>query len=299
MRRSLLPLLILAVLVQVAHAQVQVGLQIKRHLYMAYEPIVATISVRNLSGRDLPLADQDGQPWFGFQIFRGDGQLVPPLDPDYKLSPMIIPAGQTIKRTVNLNTLYPVYNFGLYRIRANIYFSPLQKFFQSNPATFEVSEGRILWRQMVGVPDGEQGAGGTRKFSVLSFRQSESNYLYIRVENGETGDVYCTFPAGRLITGVQPEIQVDVSNHLHVLQLADAKVYLHTEVGLNGEIIGQESYLAVKTRPGFRRDKVGEITVRGGQLQDSPMAQNSTGAPPEAKPGVPKLSDRPVAIPKE
>ncbi len=293
MRRLLLSLLILFVAADALHAQIQVALQIKRRLFVMYEPIVATVSIRNLSGRDLPLADKGGQPWFGFEVLRADGQPVPPNDIHYSLSPLIIPPGQTVQRKVVINSLYPVRDFGLYRIRASIYFGPMEQFFQSPMHNVEISEGRVLWQQVVGVPDGAEGAGGNRRYTVLSFRQPSSNYLYVRVEDVEQGTVYCTYPIGKQITGIDPEFKLDEQNNLHVLHLTGAKLYLHTHVGLNGELVNQENYLAVKHRPSLRVNKYGNLAVLGGQLQTNEPVTDTPTAP-----NVPKLSDRPINLPK-
>ncbi len=304
MRRILLALLALAAFSQALQAQIRVGLSIRHRLYIMYEPIIATITVTNLSGRDLPLSDEDGQPWFGFEIIRDNGQPVAPLDPNYQLTPLIIPAGKTVKRSVNLNALYPVRDFGLYRVRANIYFSPLKRYFQSAAENVEISEGKIIWQQVVGVPDGEKGAGGTRKITLLTFRRADSNYLYARVEDNETGAVFCTYPLGRLVGGVEPQIELDVLNRLHVLQVVGPKVYLYTRIGTDGEWLGQSTWLSVKTRPALKRDSVGEIAIRGGQLQEEPAStaqtpQGGPGTPPAGGTGVPKLSDRPANLPQD
>src|SRR4030095_13016770 len=44
-----------------AKAQVQVDLKFKRLQYIAYEPVVATVAITNLAGRDIELHDADGQ----------------------------------------------------------------------------------------------------------------------------------------------------------------------------------------------------------------------------------------------
>jgi len=296
MRRILSLLLVLFALTQTLHAQLQVGITVKRRLYMMYEPVVATVSITNLSGRDLPLTDADGQRWFGFEIVRGDGMPVGPLDPNYKLTSITIPAGQTIKRSVDLNSLYPVHEFGLYRIKAAIYFAPLQKFLESRQVSLEISEGKTIWQQTVGVPEGEQGTGGLRKLSLLTFRQPTGNLLYVRVEDTDNGIIYCTLPLGRMVDSAEPQIQLDVLNNLHVLQVVGPKTYLYSRVRLSGQVIGQQGYVSTTTRPALRRDATGEIAVLGGQLQDPNVPNNPAAALGQS---VPKLSDRPVALPKE
>lgn len=52
----------------VGRAQILVDLSIKRVLYVAYEPLLATVRITNLSGNPLLLADVESKKWFGFQI---------------------------------------------------------------------------------------------------------------------------------------------------------------------------------------------------------------------------------------
>ncbi|HWL51296.1 MAG TPA: hypothetical protein VNQ90_02605 [Chthoniobacteraceae bacterium] len=302
MRRLLIPVFLLTLLAlfgEQAQAQVQVGLEIKRRLFVAYEPVVATVTIRNMSGRDLPLADEGSTPWFGFQVVRDDGRPVGPFANSYQLEPLIIPAGQTVRRSVTLNTLYPINDYGLYRIRATIYFSPHKKYFQSVVRNIEISEGKVFWRQTVGVPDGMQGSGETRIISALKFRKLDANYLYIRIEDPDNGLVYCTFPTDRLISGMEPQLMLDLSNQLHVLQVSGPKTYLHTQVDLNGKMLSRETYLAVKSRPALKRDIAGNITVRGGRREADQVAQNEIGSTSAELRGIPKLSDRPANLPKE
>jgi hypothetical protein len=298
MRRFLLLLLAVFLCVQSVQAQIQVNLDIKRRFFMMYEPIVATVTIKNLTGRDLLLADTDTQSWFGFQVNREDGQLVSPLNPDYKLNPLTIPMGGTVKRSIVVNTLFPVRELGMYRIRAHIYFSPQDKYYQSQLVNIEISEGKTLWQQTVGVPDGVEGAGGQRKVSMLSFRQTDYTYLYTRIEDAETGMIYATMPLGRVIVGVEPDIQMDLQNRLHVLQVVGPKVYLYSQIGLNGELLSQDQYASInKTRPYLRRDRTGLVTVSGGELQALPAASGTAGA--KGAPVPAKLSDRPVMLPAE
>ena len=292
MRRFLLLLAVLLVCVQPLQAQLQVGLEIKRKFLMVYEPIVATVTVANMAGRDVTLADSPTQSWFGFQINRADGQLVPPTNPDYKLSPLTIPAGQTVKRSIVLNSIYPVRELGLYRVRAVIYFSAMDKYYQSQLINLELSEGKTIWQQTVGVPEGVEGAGGTRKLSLLSFRQAEYTMVYVRIEDVDSGTVFATTALGRVIAGLEPDAQVDLQNNLHVLQVTGAKTYLYSCLGLNGELLAQNTCYAVKSRPALRRDASGMVTVVGGALQPE-------GAATDKLKKANKLSDRPVQIPKE
>src|SRR4051794_20161041 len=67
--REMRPWLALAVAILCtaqAHAQIQVELKFKRVQYIAYEPIMASVEITNLAGRDIELHDNGDERWFGF-----------------------------------------------------------------------------------------------------------------------------------------------------------------------------------------------------------------------------------------
>ena len=87
----------------------------KRRLFMINEPVLATVAITNQAGRDIMLADTaEGGQWFSFQITSSEGRLVPPRNANYELEPLQLRAGETVKRTVNLNELYSLGDFGSY-----------------------------------------------------------------------------------------------------------------------------------------------------------------------------------------
>ena len=190
-------------------AQINVQMDIPRHLYLCYEPIVATVAITNMTGRDLTLEDKAPDKWFSFEILDAQGTPISPRAVDYHLDPITIPVGQTVKRKVNLVNLYPVTDYGVYHIKALVYFDGMDKYFSSAEMPIEVSEGTTLWNQTVGIPDGQQNSGQYRSYELMSFRQPKDNMLYVRIEDHDSGVVYGTYPLGRLVDGYPPEAQVD------------------------------------------------------------------------------------------
>jgi hypothetical protein len=289
-RRCLVWFTVLLALAPVLHAQIEVSLKISRRLFMAYEPIVATVTITNLAGRDILLQDAEGQKWFGFSITNSEESPVPPRDMNYQVSPLSVPAGQSVKRKVNLNELYPVNDFGLYRVRASIYFADMHKYFSSTPAGVEISEGKVVWRQVVGVPEGQEGAGSNRVITLLTFRQLKDNELYARIEDPDAGIMFCTHPIGRVLVEEAPQVVLDDQNQVHVLQLVGPKTYTYTRIGLNGEVMEQTSYNQLKSKPHLKKIANGNVAVAGGQLEEPIAAEAGTAK-------VPKLSDRPPGLP--
>lgn len=292
-RRLFLSCAALLALAPAVHAQVQVRLTIARRLFMCYEPIIASVSITNLTGRDLTLSDAPPEKWFGFDILNSEDSPIPPRAPDYHLQPMTIPAGQTIKRNVNLVNLYPVTDFGTYRVRAAIYVAPLNRYVSSAEVPIEVTEGKTVWQQTIGVPDGQHGAGESRNYELLAFRQTNANYLYVRVEDRAKGTVFGTYPIGRLINGYDPQIEIDPQNQLNVLQMVEPKSYYYTRVGPNAELLGQQAYIETTTRPHLKKGQDGDVNVVGGHL----IEEKTAGAARAA--AGPKISDRPAGMPAQ
>ena len=90
-------------------------------------------------------------------------------------------------------------------------------------------------------------------------------------------------------------MQLDTTNNLYVLHLVAPKTYLLSNIGVNGEFLGQYTYDAPKVKPHLRRLVDGTIQMVGAHRQAA-VAKNGvpgTGVPP------PKLSERPAGLPKE
>lgn len=272
-----------------ARAQVTVDLSIKRTIYVAYEPLLATVRITNLSGNRLLLADVEGKKWFGFQIETLDGRPIPPRDPNYEIEPIQVGPGESISRTINLTQLYPLSDFGSYRVRASVYAAELSGYFSSPPLTVEITEGRLLWQQTVGVPSPAGLENSTRTISLLSHRLSERTDLYLRIEDKQAGIIYCTHRLGDFISYGKPEIKLDAANTIHILQNNIPREFIYSKIGLNGKILERATLSAPKQRPQLVRSNDGTVTVVGG-IPFDPKATPTPGL-------IPKLSERPVALP--
>ena len=270
-------------------AQLLVDFSLQRTLYIAYEPLLATVRITNLSGSNLLLADVEGKKWFGFQIETLDGRPIPPINPNYEIEPVQIGAGESITRTVNLTPLYPLGDYGSYRVRATVYAAELGGYFSSPPMTVEITEGRLLWQQTVGVPGINQGPGSGRTISLLAQRLPDKTDLYLRIQDKDAGIVYCTSRLGDFISYGKPQVLLDSTNAIHILQNSAPRLFVYSKVSLDGKILSRLSYNAPKTRPSLVRSPDGSIGVLGG-IPFDPHA-----APPPNQMG--KLSERPVPLP--
>ncbi len=274
-----------------AQAQISVGISIKERFHLLHEPVIATVQITNQTGHEITLADTQQYQWFAFRITLDNDRAIAPRNLHYHVPPLTVKVGETLKRTVDLTQLYEVGEVGQYRIEANVYYSGLDKFFSSKPGFIDVAEGRVVWRKIAGVPEGQPNAGQMRTFSLIQYQHGQTSTLYVRVQDNEDGGVFCTFPTGRLLDGVPPQAEFDPDNNLYVLQLVANRAYMLTKVTIDGKFGGQTPYSAPKSRPTLKKTPEGGLQIVGGQ-REQPAADE-----PEDKGPVPKLSDRPIGLP--
>lgn len=269
-----------------ACAQIQVALSLPRNLFIRYEPILATITIANLSGRPLLLQDAEGNHWFSFQIETDRGGIVPARLTGYSKDPVAIGPGEALRRTVNITPIYQLDDFGRYRVRATVYDYQTNRFFSSNPVAMEITEGRVIWQQFVGHP-----ADGTRRqLTLLAHRLPQSTAAYLRIQDPDLGRVFATHRLGGIVTSSPPQVELDVNNEVHVLQMRSPRSFVYSHIGLNGEIRSRAAYdQTPQSKPSLQRGPAGEVVVVGGMLF-TPEAQ-------EAEQNIPGVTDRPVPLP--
>lgn len=284
-----LPLLLLLLFAAEATAQVRVDISFKRKLYVKFEPIIASVTINNLSGRPLLLENADYHQWFGFNIETTDGRPIAPVNPNYSLAPAAVGPGEKLTRAVNLTPLFPLHDFGAYRVKAVVYVKAFNRPFSSPPLTIEITDGRPIWQEVVGVP----GAGGQpelRTITLLSHKLSRTTRLYVRIENRETGQIYATRQLGQFLTFGRPEVMLDVNNEIHILQNSSPKQFLYSHIGLQGDVLGQQAYLETGVRPTLVKEEGGKVAVRGGRPYHP-------GEELEQEAAADRVGDRPVPLP--
>ena len=283
-------LLCLGLFASTSVAQIQVELKFPRLQYIAYEPVVANLTITNLAGRDVDLRDAGKQSWFGFEVSGGEGQSIPAIA-NISTEPLSVTAGKRVTRKINLTPLYGVHDFGTYRVRAHIFFADLNKLFYSPTKVFEVTDARPIWQKTVGIPQESGASGNARTYSLMTNRFSDHTSLYVRVEDKDSGMVYATYSLGQIIAFDQPHAEFDHSNQLHILYCAAPRTWSYARVGLNGELVSRASFAETKSRPRLVHADDGVIKVAGGMM-DTPVTQ-------AARNNAAKLSDRPANAPRD
>jgi len=286
-----LVLLLAGLWAEQAAAQVRVEVRFARKLFVKFEPLIAQVTINNLSGRPLLLQSDDRHQWFGFNIETADGRPVVPRNTDFALAPAAIGPGERLTRSVNLTPIFPLQDFGAYRVRATVWVGEFGRFFSSPPEMVEITDGRLIWQEVVGVP-GEGGRPALRTISLLSHKLSRSTRLYARIEDRESGRVYATHQLGPFLTFGRPEVLLDADNEIHILQNSAPKQFIYTHLGLRGEVLVRQAYREAGSRPQLARQKGGAVAVVGGRAFNPGDELEMGGA-------TDRLGDRPVPLPAD
>jgi hypothetical protein len=273
------------------HAQIQVNFKLDKKVYMTHEAVSGQLVIVNRAGRDLILEGNNSASWLDFQVTDRAGNLVTPVQGRAGLESVLIRAGKTLNKKVYVNRRYPMGQPGIYRIRANVYFAPLKRYFQTKIQSIQITNGAELWSQVVGVPAEFAQDGSYRKYSVLRFDQQGRKEIYFRLSRAESGLVMTTYSLGRLLMVTDPAMGVDTNNRLHVLHMGAPQSYAHTTINVDGKPKPQEFFFAKgENRPRLVRAANGDIVVEGGipaDKDDSVYEKNEFRMLSELPPGMP------------
>lgn len=272
-------------------AQIQVTYKLDKKVYMAHEAISGRLRIVNRSGRDLVLEGRNGASWLDFQVTDSKGNLLSPMQGKAGMEPVVIRVGQVLDKKVYVNRRYSMGQPGIYRIRVNVYFPPLNRYFRTGIESLQVTEGREFWSQVVGVPAGYAEQGTYRKFEVLRFDYKGRKDIYFRLSRADTGSVITTYSLGKLLMVTEPRMGVDMDNRLHILHMGAPQSYAHTIIDVEGKAEPQEFFFAEgENRPRLVRVGSGDIVVEGGiaaDQKDTVYERNEFHKLSELPPGMP------------
>ncbi|WP_193213460.1 hypothetical protein [Luteolibacter marinus] len=285
--RLFLSLGVLFLLAAKASAQIDVALQMARKTFVAGEQISVSVSITNHSGQDLVFQGNDRAGWIDFTVTSSRGVPMTPLGRP-AFGAVKIPLGQTMTRTIDLSSLYPLQSMGNYSVYGVVRLpGQTTDGFISNRLLFNVNNALPYWTQKVGVPGK---AGQSREYRVLNFTGGQKNTLYSQVVDLRTGTPLQTHSLGEVLMFRKPSVTLDKNQIMHVLYLVGPTVWAHTRVGPDGSLLGRELHKrGAGPDPQLITTPQGVVQVVNGIAYD-PRAEA------EARGRVRKASDRPAFI---
>ncbi len=269
-----------------------VSMKLNKETFVAYESVVATVTVHNRAGSDIVLGGPRGTSWLTFDIYRQGDLLSPRRRDPFGLGAFVLGAGKSVTKTLDLGRAYSLADYGSYSINAAVYFPPLKTYFSSPKKRINVSDSRPFWKQSVGVSQGRGELASFREYSLLEHRDQVRADLYVRLRDAKTPRVYCCFSLGRYLNIRKPQATVDSQNRLHVLHMSQPHMFSHSRISPEGTFLGQDFYRETAgDRPKLMIDSGGGVRVVGGKLHDLDKPQPVADRPHS-------ITDRPPGLPR-
>lgn len=263
-------LLLLCTLALNLHAQLAIELELDREHYILYEPIQATIQLRNYAGNTLVFgtedADREVSGYLKFDVIRASGLSASDARKDVNpVENLVLGPGETKELTVQLNGIVNMAREGNYTVSVRVGHPRLSHDYESNSVPVDITEGYPVWTRNVGVPqESETNSIPPRKVSLLRFRSKEGETYVLRVEDDRT--VFGIERLGPYLSSSRPECRIDAMSNIHLLYQIHPRLYVYRIYSIDVELKQNLYYAMEETVPRLRRDpEVGSIRLVGGR----------------------------------
>ncbi len=268
-----------------AAAQLGVELSFDRQYYLKYEPVAATVRLRNYTGNRLtfdPGALQAGAR-LSFEIQTQTGADVDPINGALNpVAGLSLEAGETKELQLVLNNFFNLQTDGSYSINARLSHPRLGQDYRSAAAFLEIQEGITEWERTVGVPSADDRENiKPRTVSLLLLRERVGDTYCLRIE--DSAMVYGVMRLGPRWGGAELECDVDALSHLHLLYQSMPRLYAYRIYDIDGNLLQEKYFIVEKTIPHlYRNPSLGSIKVTGGRPADAgaDYQQRGSGRPP-------------------
>ena len=269
-------------------AQVSVEVELDQRQFLPSESLPVAVRLTNRSGQSLHLGDDPN--WLTFSVTADDNFVVTKIADVPVLGEFDVGSSQMATKRVDLAPGFRLSRFGGYRVVARVRIKQWGTEFVSPPQSFDIIDGAKLWTQTFGLP---APAGSTNALpEVRRYTLEEANYLrsqlrmYVQVSDESERQIFKVSAIGPMVSFSQPEARLDPRSRLHVIYQSGARVFTYSIVNPDGDILWQENYDYLNSRPRLQVGDDGNVTVVGGVRRlkptDVPVVQ-----PPEALPAPP------------
>lgn len=264
--------------------QLNVDIQLGRRQFIPHEPVPLALRLTNRAGKELLLHGDGRTSWLNVVIVdQGGNPIAPYAGGGLNFQAAKVPVGRAVAKQLDLNSLFPLASYGKYTVYTVVTL-PTGESFQSSRKTFDITKGRTLYEQRVGL------GAKARDYRLISFAPGRVSYLYFQAELVDERRVVLTYPIGELLQHKKPQVTVDRAGDLHVLYLAAPDRHVHVLINSQGQVSKRTIYQrGASGDPRLVPFANGEIKVAGG-------AEFNPKAIQEKRDKIKKMSDRPTLL---
>jgi hypothetical protein len=245
-----------------ASAQLRVQLDCGRDTFLLYEAIPLVLEIHNYTARTVELAGEEGKPWLSFVVTDENGDLIEPTSDAIPSESILIAAGETVARTVDLLPYYQLRHRGNFKAQAYISAKGVKAV--SKPFRFSVMHGRVLTSVTKGLPIRDGEPEQYRTYSLLVRALQEGELLYALVRDDANQRAFELVALGKFLSTMKPEMEVDRDGDFHVLFQSAPRLYGYAHISTEGRLVERKVFSDYMSAPDLSvRD--GEVSVAGGE----------------------------------
>jgi len=271
--------------VGIASAQLSVQLRASKDTYLVYEGIPVTVSVRNFSGRTIQLENAGETSWLRFMVTDERNQLIAATVPFVAGESVLIPAGQTVSRVIDLLPYYELRSRGSFRVQAAVTGGGAVA--QSPALNLTIINGREVWTQTIGLPGLDAANEEYRVYTLVARREGDKDQLYVGVRGEPSRTLFSLVPLGPCLATTEVKARIDKEAHLHVLYQNGPRSYGYVHVDSSAKVVTRAAYSDYLSAPELQvRDNTLQV-VGGEQTYPRPeriMTDDELNPPPPPKP---------------
>lgn len=253
-------------------------------LILPGEALELDLAIRNLSGGPLVFSPNDD--WLDISVVSvvkqsGEGVAMARLKPVTVNESFILGNALAAKARVEISQNFDLTRPGRYKISAAASYRGVRSPAEAEPIIVQVTSGAKLWEQEFGVrvPDSER-PPETRKYQIQRLTNLKDMRLYVTVTEGGEENILRQVRLGRTAANDNPQAKLDRLSYLHVLHQSDARLFTHTVLNPDGEVMRRETFESSGPRPTFRYEEDGRVVVVNGTRR--PRADDLPQLSPDA-----------------
>ncbi|MBI5802154.1 MAG: hypothetical protein HZA92_15695, partial [Verrucomicrobia bacterium] len=208
--------------------------------------------------------------WLDMDVFSittrtGEGARVIQHKPVLVNEAFKLESSQAVKTRVEISQTFAVVRPGRYKLTASAAYLGAAARAVAEPVIFHITSGAKLWEREFGLGAVEgEAQPETRKYMLQRLTNDKDMRLYATVTDVGEGTIFRQVPLGRAAGNDKPQAELDRLNYLHVLHHTGPRLFTHTVVNHQGELLRREAYESLGgLRPGLKKDDEGRVTVSG------------------------------------
>ena len=236
-------------------AQVEVTCSLNHKKYLLYEPIMAKITVKNISGQQLVLAERGSEA--AILVFEVKNTRGYPADRRRTMiieKPIVLAPREKTELLIYLNSAYRINEIDSYSARARVKYADYS--YNSKPSFFDTYEGLVASKIKTLEPP--------REFTIRKIsRAHKGTYLYMRTDDLKGAMNYGVTILDSMLPVFDPRMVMDGEGRIHTLHRKSPQQYVEVVIDMNGREVERSYYRATFGDVNLMRDEAGNVRVDG------------------------------------